>query len=156
MSKNNKTEPHDGFKAGASFFASPTVAMTLLLNTAFIHLALEILSSSEKVKARDPRTLLNVYKDSPGHVPTQMLGYLNSFYENLWNNWGKSAENTFGKIPDAIDNEIRQYFNIDSKRDFYQEIIDTWKDCLIMPNPSPSPVNVKQLEASASTGVGVL
>ncbi len=156
MSKRPASSDSSAFKTVTSLTLSPTIAVALLCNTAIIHATLALLNASNKVKTKDQRTLLNVFKDAPGHVPTQMLHYLEGFYGYLWENWTKSAENTFGKIPNAIDNEIRQYFNIDSKRDFYQEIIDTWNDCLKMPNPSPSPVNVKQLEASASTGVGVL
>ena len=148
MSENKKTESHDGFKTVASLFASPTVAMTVLLNTAFIHLALEILSSSEKVKARDPRTLLNVYRDAPGHVPTQILGYLNSFYGNLWENWSKSAENAFGNNFTTIDNEIRSHFNVPPERNIYQEIIDTWDECKKIPYPNPSPVNAQPIADS--------
>lgn len=148
MSENKKTESHDGFKTVASLFASPTVAMTVLLNTAFIHLALEILSSSEKVKARDPRTLLNVYKNSPSDVPTQIVGYLNSFYENLWENWSKSAENAFGNNFTTIDNEIRSHFNVPPERNIYQEIIDTWDECKKIPYPNPSPVNAQPIADS--------
>lgn len=151
MSKNinnHKTES-DNIKTAGSLALSPAVAVGLFLNTAFIHLALEILSSSEKVKARDPRTLLNVYKDAVGHVPTQILGYLNSFYENLWENWGKSAENAFGKIPEGIDKEIRNYFKVPAERDIYKEIIETWGECLKTPGSDPSPVNAQSITSNS-------
>ena len=155
MSENKKTAPLDGFKTGASLFASPTIAVGLFLNTAIIHLALEFLSASEKVKARDPRTLLNVYKDAPGHVPTQMLGYLNSFYENLWENWAKSTQKSIAGKFEIIDQEARELLGAEDGRKIFQEIKDAWGNYKI-PGPNPSPVNAQQIEVGRAPNVGTI
>jgi hypothetical protein len=152
LSENKKTESHDGFKTVASLFASPTAAMTVLLNTAFIHLALEFLAASEKIKARDPRTLLNVFRDAPGHVPTQMLHYLNGFYENLWENWTKSAEKSIAGKFEIIDKEVRKFLDVEDERKIFQEIKDAWENYKI-PGPNPSPVNAQQIEAQRAEGI---
>jgi len=145
LSENKKTAPLDGFKTGASLFASPTIAVGLFLNTAIIHLALEFLSASEKVKARDPRTLLNVYKDAPGHVPTQMLGYLNSFYENLWENWAKSTEKSIAGKFKIIDQEARELLGAEDGPKIFQEIKDAWGNYKI-PGPNPSPTSAQAVD----------
>jgi hypothetical protein len=155
LSENKKTAPLDGFKTGASLFASPTIAVGLFLNTAIIHLALEFLSASEKVKARDPRTLLNVYKDAPGHVPTQMLGYLNSFYENLWENWAKSTQKSIAGKFEIIDQEARELLGAEDGRKIFQEIKDAWGNYKI-PGPNPSPVNAQQIEVGRAPIVGTI
>ncbi len=143
--KNYKTES-DNFKVAGSLAVSPTIAVGLFLNTGIIHLALEFLSASEKVKARDPRTLLNVYKDAPGHVPTQMLGYLNSFYENLWENWTHSAEKSLSGKFEIIDNLIKSSFNVSDGRDIYREIQEAWSNHRQIPGPNPSPTSFQTVE----------
>ena len=148
MSENKKTAPLDGFKTGASLFASPTIAVGLFLNTAIIHLALEFLAASEKIKARDPRTLLNVFRDAPGHVPTQMLHYLNGFYENLWENWAKSAEKSIAGKFEIIDKEARKLLYVEDERKIFQEIKDAWENYKI-PGPNPSPTSAQAVDQNS-------
>lgn len=152
MSENKKTESNDVIETGASLFASPTIAVGLFLNTGLIHLALEFLRASEKVKARDPRTLLNVYKDAPGHVPTQMLGYLNSFYENLWENWAKSTEKSIAGKFEIIDKVARKLFNVEGECEIFKEIQDAWENYKI-PGPNPSPFNAQPITVNSHFGV---
>ena len=149
----------DKLKIAGSLTLSPAVGVGLFLNTAIIHLALEFLSSSEKVKTRDSRTLLNVYKDAPGHVPTQMLGYLNSFYENLWDNWAKSAEQTIDNKIVIFDQTLRKFFNAPADHDINGEIKEAWRNYLEnpSPSPSPSPINFQPItDNSHQSNTGVI
>ena len=114
------------------------------------HLVLEVLSSSEKVKARDPRTLLNVYKDAPGHVPTQMKKYLEGFYESLWNNFNNSVRNTVGyKVQTGIE-EFMNFSQIPEQRDILMEILNKSLNLPNQPSPNPSPINHAQIEANST------
>ena len=155
MSKRPVSNDSSAFKTVTSLTLSPTLAATTFINTALIHIALEFLSASEKIKARDPRTLLNVFKDAPGHVPTQMLRYLEGFYGYLWENWEKSSEKTLGSALQMVNSGIKERFGVPEERDIYQQIIKMGGYENEIPGPNPSPVNVNKLEASATTAVGV-
>ena len=136
MSKRVEGSDPSALKTFTFLTLSPTIAAGLFLNTALIHIALEFLSASEKIKARDPKTLLNVYKDAPGHVPTQMLNYLEGFYGYLWENWAKSSEKTLGSALQIVNSGIKEKFNVPEQPDIYQQIINRFGYEIPGPNPS--------------------
>lgn len=155
MSKRPVSNDSSALKTVTSLTLAPTLAATLFLNTALIHIALEFLSSSEKIKARDPITLLNVFKDAPGHVPTQMLHYLKDFYGHLWENWEKSSEKTLGSALHIVNSGIKEIFNVSEERDIYQQIIKMGGYEIPGPNPSPTSFQVVQKEVSEQGTIGV-
>lgn len=148
MSKRPVSNDSSAFKTVTSLTLSPTIFIGIVSNAALIHIALEFLSASEKIKARDPKTLLNVYKDAPGHVPTQMLHYLEGFYGYLWENWAKSSEKTLGSALQMVNSGIKEIFGVPEERDIYQQIIKMggYKDEIPGPNPSPTSSQVAQKE----------
>ncbi len=154
-SKPEKGSDSSALKTVTSLTLSPTLAAGLLLNTALIHIALEFLTASEKIKARDPRTLLNVYKDAPGHVPTQMLHYLNDFYGYLWENWAKSTEKSLGNKLEIVNNGLKKIFNFSEESDIYQQIIKNL-DGYEIPGPNPSPTSFQPAESRPNQNVGVV
>jgi len=154
MLSEKKGTASDNLKSLTSLTLSPAAAVTIFLNFALVHIALEVLSSSEKVKARDPRTLLNVFKDAPGHVPTQMKKYLEGFYEYLWDNFNDSVRNTVGhKVQIGIE-ELMNLSQIPEQRDFLKEVMDKLRNFRDEPSPNPSPINYSPVEyANKGTGV---
>ncbi len=156
MLSEKKGTESDKLKSFTSLTLSPAVAGTIFLNFGLIHIALEVLSSSEKVKARDPRTLLNVYKNAPGHVPTQMLKYLEGFYESLWDNFSDSARNTVGHKVQTVIEELMNLSQIPEQRDFLKEVMDKLRNFPDGPSPNPSPIKYSQFDCTNQQAVGVI
>jgi hypothetical protein len=125
-------------KTFTSLTFSPTIFTGIVFNTALTHLALKFLTASNKIKARDPRTLLNVFKDAPGHVPTQMLHYLEGFYGYLWENWTKSAEKTLGYPLQKFNSGFKAILGVPEDTDIYNQIINRNGHGIPGPNPSPT------------------
>ena len=156
MLSETKGTESDKLKSCTSLTLSPTVAATIFLNFALVHMTLHALSSSEKVKARDPRTLLNVYKDAPGHVPTQMLKYLEGFYGSLWDNFNDSVRNTVGHKVQTVIDEFMNFSQIPEQRDFLKEVMDKSRNFPEEPSPNPSPINYSQFNYANLQAVGVI
>lgn len=155
MLKPEKSSDSSTVKTVTSLTFSPALAAGLFFNTAIIHIVLEFLAASEKIKARDPRTLLNVYRDAPGHVPTQMLHYLNGFYENLWENWAKSAEKSLGSALQIVNNGVKKMFGVDDESDIYSKIQEEWNNYKT-PGPNPSPTSCQSVENQPVPNVGII
>ena len=94
-------------------------------------------------------------KDAPGHVPTQMLRYLEGFYGYLWENWAKSTEKSLGNNLEIVNNGLKEMFNFSEESDIYQQIIKNL-DGYEIPGPNPSPTSFQPAESRPNQNVGVV
>ena len=132
---------------------APSLTTAFFLNTALIQLTFAFLAASERIKTRDQKTLLNVYREAPGNASTQIAKYIEGFYESMWNHFVLSSHALVGDKMQIAQNFVNNYINIPENREKYNEIMKIL-ELPEMPSPNPSPINVINLsEQSSSIGV---